>query len=501
MNRPAAVAPVLALALALALLPSPGASAAAPRAGAGLVESAEAALRRACHHFGAKVASHGGFVWEVATDGATHRRGESGDLPGSTVWVQPPGTPSVGMALLRAWEATGDRAILEGAVAAARCLARGQLASGGWHYSIEFDPERNRCLYHHIDPDAHPRGQKLRDTSTFDDDTTQSATRLLMAVDRHVDDAEIDAAVERALRLFLAAQYRDGPWDGAWPQRYPPPRSGYGRLPTFNDRTMSDCVRTLLLAWKQYRRPELLAAVNRALEFYLRSQLPAPQAGWAQQYDEDLKPAWARRFEPPAVSGSESADNVDLLLDLYIELGDPRCLAAVGRCVDWYRRSRIGGDETKGVWARFYEVGSNRPLYFTRTYELVHHDRDLPIHYSFQGAYGVDARIRRYESIRGQDPESLRAKRDRPPTAEEQRRRVRELEPRVRRLIESQDEAGRWVRMVAPSEQVRDEKGRVSRVVDETRRLPMLYSRDFVENTRVLADYLLAARGPAKPGA
>jgi hypothetical protein len=262
-----------------------------------LPERAREGLDKACTHWAGTVASHGGFVWEYSTDLVTRRRGESKDLPASTVWVQT-GTPMVGEAFLAAYRATGEKAHLEAALAAGRCLAYGQLESGGWTYSIEFDPELNRHHYHHLD--------KGSNTTTFDDDNTQSATRFLMRLDQYVDDPEITAAVDRAIACFLKAQYSGGNWDGAWPQRYPPPEKGYGGLPTFNDNTMSDCVETMLLAADLYDRQDCLDAVKRCLEFYLRSQQPAPQASWAQQCDRDLKPAWARKFEPPSITGSES---------------------------------------------------------------------------------------------------------------------------------------------------------------------------------------------------
>ncbi|OHB76285.1 MAG: hypothetical protein A2W31_07840, partial [Planctomycetes bacterium RBG_16_64_10] len=391
-----------------------------------LVDQARQAMAKAGRYWATQVASHGGYVWEYSTDLVTRRRGESGDLPPSTCWVQPPGTPAVGQALLGAYEATGMQLYLDAAVAAAHCLAWGQLQSGGWTYHIEFDRQRNRYRYHHLDPQTTPGYDRLDNTSTFDDDTTQSVTRFLMAVDQYVDDPRIDAALDRAFACFLAAQYRGGVWDGAWPQQYPLPATGYGRLPTYNDNTMSDCVRTMLAAYQQYGQRDHLDAVQRCLEFYLRSQLPAPQAGWAQQYDkepaprataataaveaaasaapgptdETLKPAPARKFEPAAVTAGESSGNLQLLMDMYVEFGDPRYLDAVGRAIDWYRRARIGGTPEHGIWARFYELGTNRPLYFTRTYQLVYTDDDLPVHYSFQGNFGVDEQIRRYEEIR-----------------------------------------------------------------------------------------------------
>ncbi|MBK5295030.1 MAG: hypothetical protein JJE04_25555 [Acidobacteriia bacterium] len=41
-------------------------------------------------------------------------------------------------------------------------------------------------------------------------------------------------------------------------------------------------------AWRLYQDPRYLAPVRE------------PQPVWAQQYGLEMKPAWARKFEPPA---------------------------------------------------------------------------------------------------------------------------------------------------------------------------------------------------------
>jgi len=455
-----------------------------------LAATCREALLRAGRYWSGSVASHGGYVWEYSTDLTTRRRGESGDLPASTNWVQD-GTPVVGSALLHGYAATGEKAFLDAALAAGHCLAYGQLQSGGWDYRIEHDPARAKHWYHHLGE----KGSTLANTTTFDDDNTQSATRFLMELDRYVDDAEVTASLRRALSGFLQAQYREGAWDGAWPQRYPPPKGTYGELPTFNDNTMSDCVRTMLQAADLYGRQDCLDAVKRCLEFYLRCQRPAPQAGWPQQADRDLAPAWARRFEPPSVCAGESRGNCELLLSMYERFGDRRYLDAVGRCVDWYKASRIGGDEKRGEWARFYEVGTNKPLYFTRTYQQTYDDSDLPIHYSFKGGYGIDGTIRRYGTLRTAEPKAQPTQPPAERTPEEWQRLARSLEPRVRSLLASLDEKGRWVKTVPRTEQAKDDQGRVGIKEDKEHPLPMMYTNTVAANLRSLADYVMACRG------
>jgi hypothetical protein len=93
-----------------------------------------------------------------------------------------------------------------------------------------------------------------------------------------------------------------------------------------------------------------------------------------------MHPAWARRFEPPSITGGESQGVMRTLIFLYRKTGREDFLNAVPRALAYLKKSEI----SKGRLARFYELKTNRPLYFTRKYELVYTDTDLPTHYGFQ---------------------------------------------------------------------------------------------------------------------
>lgn len=64
------------------------------------------------------------------------------------IWVQPPGTPSVGKALLRAHRVTGDAQYLTAARAAGLALAWGQQSVGGWDHRVDVSA---------LTPDAPPQ--------------------------------------------------------------------------------------------------------------------------------------------------------------------------------------------------------------------------------------------------------------------------------------------------------------------------------------------------------
>ena len=107
-------------------------------------DDAAKALRKGVDYFRSEVSEEGGYLWRYAADFSA-QEGETATTA-TTVWVQPPGTPAVGMAYLTVHELTGDAYYLEAAREVAHCLVRGQLESGGWDYRITFDP-KDRAKY------------------------------------------------------------------------------------------------------------------------------------------------------------------------------------------------------------------------------------------------------------------------------------------------------------------------------------------------------------------
>ena len=465
--------------------------------------AARAALDRAITAMAA-IATEGGWVWCYSPDLA-ERAGES-RASSTMIWVQPPGTPSVGMAILRAHAVTSDPNHLDAAIAAADALAAGQLASGGWDYSIDFDPERAKRVLRRTDIGtlaADEAGRRFNVT-TFDDDTTQAAIRfLLAAVDTSAAtdgprERRIRAACDHAVAKLLEAQLPCG----AWPQRYdgvfrgpaePPARATispdwprewrkarYERLATLNDDVLLDCIETLHDAHRRRGDPALLAAIRRAGDFLVAAQLPEPQPGWAQQYDERMQPAWARAFEPPAVATRETTGAIRALIAVFEATGDRRYLEPIPAALAWLERSRIGPDR----WPRFLELATNRPIYG---------DRDGQIHYSldaiseerrrgygWEGSFGVSAAIKAYRKAleRKQPPRDASAQ-----SAEERAARARALEPRVREVIAALDGEGRWIT-----------RGRGSEKSKDLESADRIETATFITNLDLLTAYLDSAR-------
>ncbi len=425
------------------------------------VEEAEEALSSAVAYFREQVSASGSYLWSYSED-LTDRRGE-GDATPTQGWVQPPGTPSVGMAYLRAYEATGDDTYLEAAAEVVRALYETQLATGGWDYRIEFDPESRKRWHYRSDIEAGDteRGRR-RATSTYDDNNTQSALTFLMQADQASGGSLDEArhALEYGMTKLLAAQYPNG----AWPQRYAGesrsedefpvvkarypdtwereyPKPDYRGYYTFNDNTIRDVIGVFLDAHRQYANDEYLAAAKRGGDFILLAQMPEPQPVWAQQYNMRMEPSWARKFEPASVTGGESVGAIRTLLELYLYTGDEKYIATIPPALDWYRRSSIGD----GRWARFYELRTNRPLYFTKEYELVYTDDDMPTHYSFQSSYGVAGVTAYAERVMDKGREAVNEAAARERTAQQKLAQAEGRAPAIRDVIDALDSRGRWV--------------------------------------------------------
>ena len=408
-----------------------------------LVKAANEGLARAVTYLTEEVAYGGGYLGSYLAD-LSDQWGE-GHATRTQNWTQPPGNPSVGFAFLRAWEATGDQLYLDAAKQVADSLVYGQLECGGWSYIVDHAPEGAQRWFYRHNRDSDDESLKSgRNQATFDDNVTQHATRLLMAVDQALEekDEPIHEAAMAALDFILAAQHETG----GWPQRYPPSGRGYGDFFTFNDNSIRDCVDVMMIAYRTYGDERYADAVRGCGDFIIAVQLPEPQAVWGQQYDSDLKPAWARRFEPPGPCGGESRGVLRIIIEITLFTGDEKYLEPIPKALDWYRRSELAD----GRWARFYEFKTNRPLYLTSdnrtTYWLTYDDSDCPDHYGFTGQSYPSRVEEAYDEIKEKGIEQYLKDREPQPMTDEDRIAAAEaMEANVAKVLDEQDERGAWV--------------------------------------------------------
>jgi len=461
-------------------------------------------LRKAVDFFYCQAADHGGYVWLYSAD-LKYRQGE-GPAYDQRIWVQPPGTPAVGLAFLEAYEAAGDPRCLKAARQAAHALVQGQLHSGGWYYSITFDPQKRTGFNYRVPPTRgkpdvrigpdEPGGWTVwrqrrykSNITVLDDNTTQSALRLLMQVDKALDfqDESVHEAAQYGLASLLKAQYPVGAWShnyDRFPQEPPDPiyypvksasypdqwsrtwTKDFNGCYMINDRITLDAIRTMLDAHAVYGQQKYLDSACQGGDFLLRAQMPDPQPAWAQQYDRHMRPVWDRSFEPPAVTGFESQDVLETLLLLYERTGRKKYLDAVPKALAYLRRSQL----IDGKLARFYELKTNRPLYFTRDYKLTYDPGEMPSHYQFVVNSRLDAITLHYRRLAHGGPKAKPL----PPAREE-------LAPQVRCCIDTMDRRGAWTEPGS----VRDRQGRKVEPPDG-----IIRSQTFIEHVKALSRFI-----------
>lgn len=446
------------------------------------------AMRKAADFYRHKVSTEGGYHYYYTAD-LTYGRSEHGEGL-SQVEVQREATPVVALAYLEAFDATGDKTYLEHARAAGQALVRGQLCSGGWDYFIEFDLAKRKDHQYRADKNC---AEDKAGVTNLDDNTTQAAVRVLMRVDKALgfQDAPIHEAARFALDKLVEAQYPIG----AWPQRFKKaadhsqfpvrkasyPESWSKQWPgpiyqlhyTFNDNTIADAIDMMLEAARTYNEPRYRASAEKGGQFILLAQMPDPQPAWAQQYDRDMHPAWARVFEPPSVTAGESQGIMRILMTLYRETSDKKYLAPIPKALAWVKASFVPRQDLEAfrripqgpVLARFYELKTNKPLYITKGtrvsapglgskmvdgYQISYTAESVITHYGVLiPGREIAALEDDYKSLAAADPKSVR----RPeklhglsPWSERERPESVLKSAEVSALISGLDERGAWTK-------------------------------------------------------
>jgi PelA/Pel-15E family pectate lyase len=269
--------------------------------------------------------------------------------------------------------------------------------------------------------------------TTFDNGATYSHVEYLARAYTQTNDARYRDASLRGIDFILWAQYPNG----GWPQFFPD-TSGYRKYITFNDGAMPGIMKVLYGILKnsdEYsfvddaRRVKIQDAFRRGVACILRCQIV--QNGrltvWCQQHDQrDYRPQKARSFEPASLCSSESAELVIFLMSL--ENPDTSIVRSVQSAVQWFRDSEIHGIRVETVsaptvvyqyhttdidkvvvndpnatpiWARMYELGTNRPLFCNRSeqvvYSLAEVDRERRTGYAWY-TYDPEGMLKKYET-------------------------------------------------------------------------------------------------------
>lgn len=260
---------------------------------------------------------------------------------------------------------------------------------GGWDKNIDMAAPltaeaRAKLEKEQHDPESH---------STIDNESTYTQMRYLALVYTATRQPRYAAAFRKGFEYLLKAQYPNG----GWPQFYPL-RHGYWDHITYNDDAMIGVMQTLRAIVRrapeyaflsENERARAKEAMDRGIDCILKTQVlqNGKLTVWCAQHDEKtLLPAKARAYEHPSLSGSESVGIVDFLQG--IENPSPQVTRAIQSAIEWFRAVQITGIRVvqkpapatpKGydntvekdpaappLWARFYELGTNRPIFSGR---------------------------------------------------------------------------------------------------------------------------------------
>jgi PelA/Pel-15E family pectate lyase len=235
----------------------------------------------------------------------------------------------------------------------------------------------------------------LRKDATVDNGATVKEIRYLAKAYKQYKNVAYLIAANKGIRYLLKAQYPVG----GWPQYYPDSSLYRGQI-TYNDNAMVNVLNLLLDVTKGANDmdvvdssylPAITMAIDRGINCILATQIKVKGklTAWCTQYDQKtLKPAQARKFELPSISANESAGIVDFLMR--IEKPSDQIKQAITAAVGWFDEVKIRGykyvdikdpsqpkgidrviqpDPSSTIWARFYEIETNEPLFAGRDSE------------------------------------------------------------------------------------------------------------------------------------
>ncbi|MGI4870938.1 MAG: pectate lyase [Janthinobacterium lividum] len=266
-----------------------------------------------------------------------------------------------------------------------------QRSNGGWPKAVK----EAKVDYHHRmsadDLQSARRDASSQDATIDNNATTREITYLLTAY-KTTQNPAYRSAAENGIRYLLKMQQASG----GFPQYYPDAHLYRAQI-TYNDNAMVKALQVLKgVADKKddYAQvnPELVApaqqAVDKGIQCILKTQYV--QHGkltvWCAQHDRNtLLPCNARAFELASLSGDESVDITEFLLSL--DQPTPEVRRAVAAALAWFEASKIENTavqdiadpkQPKGrdrvmvpqpgstVWARFYDLDTNQPIYVGR---------------------------------------------------------------------------------------------------------------------------------------
>jgi PelA/Pel-15E family pectate lyase len=260
------------------------------------------------------------------------------------------------------------------ALALADVIVSYQTPSGAWSKRVDF--KRPRAPGESFGSD-----DSWSWIGTLDNNSTTEQLEFLGAVVRAQGLARHRESFERGIDYLLQSQYPTG----CWPQVYPL-EGGYHDAATYNDDATVHALQVLRSVGRgEYAfvsaalRRRAGAAVDRGVNCIIATQVEVAgkKTVWGAQHDPiSFQPVKARAYEHASLSGRESGAILDFLMQ--VDSPSPAIVHTVHDAAAWFRASAIRGysyvprglltekPSAGPLWARFYELGTNRPIFSDR---------------------------------------------------------------------------------------------------------------------------------------
>jgi len=250
-----------------------------------------------------------------------------------------------------------------------------QAPNGGWSKHVDFAQPRKPGQSYFSE------SSQWQWISTIDNSATTEEMRFLALEDAAHPDPRYGAAFLRAFDYLNASQFPNGCWPQVWPLA-----GSYHDAATFNDDATLHALEMLQdISEGKFRYPSLQQRhaaevwVDQGIGCILRAQYRdhGVLTVWGQQHDPlTLIPTSARSYELASLTAQESANIMRFLMSLPSPSSD--VVASVHAAADWLKaRAEYGHtfDFATGmhdapgagpIWARMYEIGTNRPIFSDR---------------------------------------------------------------------------------------------------------------------------------------
>ncbi|MGP4039701.1 pectate lyase [Gracilibacillus sp. D59] len=274
---------------------------------------------------------------------------------------------------------TGDRA---NDIKQADALLTWQMDHGGWYKNME---DKYNRPWDGEEPKSEMYTPEHGELGVIDNNATTNEILFLALMYNETGDTRYKESVLKGINYLLEAQYDTG----GWPQVYPA-RGNYSDYATYNDNAMIRVMNVLtMFSQKEYPfntdivtddlSKQIDASLDLGLEYILKSQITVDGVltAWCAQHDPvTYEPMGARSYEHPSISGSESVGIVQYLMSLPNPSNEVQ--AAIDGALNWFEEAKVEGvkyvsgdpegqyfypDSTTNTWYRFYEIGTNIPIF------------------------------------------------------------------------------------------------------------------------------------------